>query len=107
MKISVNKILFYKRKLLNNFKRITFQLSLLWNPQLNLCFEIDGVKSMGNIFWIRFNFFNLFHLDIRKDEELDHAGFHFTCNILGLDCDFNYEDQRHWDYQKDCWEEFN
>ena len=56
MKISVNKILFYKRKLLNNFKRITFQLSLLWDPQLNLCFEIDGVKSMGNIFWIRFNF---------------------------------------------------
>ena len=107
MKISVNKILFYKRKLLNNFKRIIFQLSLLWDPQLNLCFEIDCVQSMGNIFWVRINFFNLFCLDIQKDKELDHAGFHFNCNILGFDCDFNYEDQRHWDYQKDCWEEFN
>ncbi len=36
----------------------------------------------------------------------DHAGPAFGINILGLQIDFGIYDCRHWDYDNNCWEEY-
>lgn len=107
MKISVNNILFYWfTKKPKNFMNKSFQVSWFWNPKLEFDIHFDFVKSFGSIFDIRINLFGLFDLYTYKDEEVDHAGFSFTLNILGLDFEYTNRDIRHWDYDNDCPEKY-
>jgi hypothetical protein len=48
---------------------------------------------------------NYLTIDICWNKEQSHAGFHFLVAIWKLNCEFNLCDVRHWDYEKDEWEE--
>ncbi len=108
MKISVNKILFYwYTKIPKNFKSKSFQISLLWEPMLQLLVDFDYSDGFGDLWNIRVNIFGLFNLTTYYNKECDHAGLNITLNILGLDLEYRNTDIRHWDYDNKKWEELD
>lgn len=105
MIISVDRVLFYKRKYFNNFKRCDTQLSLNWCPEFNINLTFDYNADYNEVFSTYINLFGLLKLKMYQDKETDHAGFHLNTNLFGLEFDLNYEDQRHWDDDNDCWKD--
>jgi hypothetical protein len=49
------------------------------------------------------NFCNWFNFSICSDRKMDHAGFHFDIELLGLWGDISIYDNRHWDTDNNCW----
>ncbi len=52
--------------------------------------------------WSNWNFFR-HHLNWTRKR--DHAGVEWEVEILGLTLTLNLQDNRHWDYEHDRWEE--
>jgi len=103
MKLSVNKILYHwTTNIPKRFKVTEIQLSLLFKliPVINFNIDMSIRYPILDI-----NFLGLISLNIYKSTEEDHAGFYINLNLFGLDIDLNYHDVRHWDYDKDNWEE--
>lgn len=48
-------------------------------------------------FWCWFEF------SIRWDKHVDHAGFHFTFELIGIWFTFSIYDFRHWHNYNNCW----
>ena len=46
--------------------------------------------------------FAIFGFHINQSRKCDHAGFHFSVVILGLNLIFDFYDTRHWDDENDC-----
>jgi hypothetical protein len=64
-----------------------------WNPYKFWDFSIS---KNSFIFGFAFDF------SIRQD----HAGFGFDISIFGWGIDYRFYDDRHWDYENGCWEEY-
>ena len=58
--------------------------------------------SRDNKCW---NFFDLFIT--LNGSGCDHAGFRFNLEIIGLSLNFKVYDSRHWDYENNCWENYD
>jgi hypothetical protein len=50
---------------------------------------------------------DLLHLEVRYTKEEDHAGLTLTFGLFGVSLDFMIYDTRHWNYEKNSWEEYN
>lgn len=106
MKLSVNKILYHWYGKVNlNYKYHEFQLSWMpsFTPEIELNFSLR--RTFGNITPVSIRLFGLFSLSSWHTREEDHAGFYFNVNILGLDIDYSYKDVRHYDFDKEEWED--
>ncbi len=77
----------------NRFGGVYEKSGKTWMP--NKFWEL-GVYKTNSIILFTFNF------TIRGD----HAGLKFDFGILGLDINFMIYDNRHWDYDNDCWETY-
>lgn len=45
-----------------------------------------------------------FQFQLTWSRKTDHAGFLFYIELFGLNFNFEIHDNRHWDYENDCWE---
>ena len=84
-----------------------FVLSNPFSERFNVVYEKSGKTWMPHKFW---------EFSIHKDNSIlkgwfkfsireDHAGFNFNFGILGFGVDFVIYDNRHWDDEKECWED--
>ena len=46
-------------------------------------------------------------LDLLWNRSTDHAGLAFSVGLLGYGISFRIYDTRHWNYDLNCWEEWN
>jgi hypothetical protein len=73
---------------------------LFWNTSYKLIrhkhFEIEC--QFNKDFWHWFNF----HVSLSR--KIDHAGFELRIEIIGLWIQISLYDNRHWDYDRNCWE---
>lgn len=46
---------------------------------------------------------NYFATDFRLNRKADHAGFHFSLDIMRFSFEFYVYDHRHWDYDSNQW----
>jgi len=51
---------------------------------------------------LRDNYY-LFELELTRTKKRDHAGINIYLGIFGYSLSAKFYDDRHWDYQKDCW----
>ena len=58
----------------------------IYNNSINLYFDVFAIFG--------------FHTNLSR--KCDHAGFHFSVVILGLNLIFDFYDTRHWDDENDC-----
>jgi hypothetical protein len=49
----------------------------------------------------------LFDCELSLTHKQDHPGFEIGIGILGYGIHFRIYDTRHWDYEKECYEEYN
>lgn len=89
----------------NKFKEMQVYFSWCLKPELG--FGINLSRSFGNIFSFHIDIFGLFTLNTNWNKEQDHAGFTFYIGLLGLNAEFGYLDNRHWDINNNCWEKYN
>ena len=54
-----------------------------------------------------FNTYSYFNIHLSWTKEQDHAGFTFTLEILNFMFDFKVYDERHWDYEKNQFVNYN
>jgi hypothetical protein len=47
---------------------------------------------------------SLFKFNVSLTQKCDHAGFNLTVCLLGLEAQFMIYDNRHWDYENNCWQ---
>jgi hypothetical protein len=75
----------------------TLFLCLTTNKSLEL--EVSSGKQCCD--W------NLFKFDIEFTSKTDHAGFRFNFQLFSLiEFVFSIQDNRHWDYDNNCWEKY-
>ena len=48
--------------------------------------------------------YTLFEFGFKWDRKCDHAGLHITVCIFTVSASVNIYDSRHWDYEKDTWQ---
>lgn len=98
--------IFYREKLLKNFKNKAYCIQWQWDkpsPFLSFSNHFNIEKDSGFSFYI--NWFGLFDVDIHWKIKEDHAGIGISFGLLGFMCENIVYDTRHWDYEKECWEE--
>jgi hypothetical protein len=88
----------------NKSKEVQIYTSLYLRAKIEFDIELSPSEDTYHLY---FNLFNLFELNIIKNDKTDHAGFHFSLNILGLNFDYNHYDIRHWNYDNDDWEKYD
>jgi len=88
----------------NKAKEVQLNLYLHLDPEIN--FKIDLSQYDENVFNFIVGLFGLFYFQICKTKQTDHAGFWFNLVIFGLDFTYRKYDTRHWDYDKNTWEEY-
>jgi hypothetical protein len=85
-----------------------FVLSNPFSERFNVVYEKSGKTWIPHKFW---------ELGINKTNSIlecwfkfsikeDHAGLNFDFGILGWNVKFLIYDNRHWDYENDCWETY-
>jgi len=89
----------------NKVKEAQVNLHLCLLPILKFNVNLAESEYSSNVFNFNIDIFSLFKLDINKDKEVDHAGFSFEINILGLEFMYRKYDVRHWDDNNECWYE--
>ena len=50
---------------------------------------------------------SLFSFNFKIDWKCDHAGIETQLSLLGITFNFNFHDNRHWDYINNKWEEYD
>lgn len=50
---------------------------------------------------------NLIRLEFEFTIKQDHAGANLELGLFGYEVHFTFYDNRHWDYEKNCWENYN
>ncbi len=53
-----------------------------------------------------FIFGGFINFETKWTKKRDHAGFEFSFGIAGINLIFYIYDSRHWDDEKDCWNEY-
>ena len=48
--------------------------------------------------------FNVIGCELEITSKQDHAGVHFSADLLGYNFEIEYYDIRHWDSVNNCWE---
>lgn len=89
---------FWSSKLVRNK---FWEIQLSWIPGLEK--EIEAHISFWDNFCFSINFLGIFKFLITNTKKQDHAGFCFNLKFLGLDFEAMRIDNRHWDYDNDCW----
>lgn len=73
-----------------------------------LCRDGTISKNKHWEFEIYYTSYALFTIELSTHfKGRDHAGPIIGINILGLEIDFGIYDNRHWDYDNNCWEEYD
>jgi len=49
----------------------------------------------------------IFNFNIDWTRKCDHAGFRFNFGVLSFNIDFNFYDNRHWDYERDAYVDYD
>ena len=49
----------------------------------------------------------LFRIEFSWTAKEDHAGLRLELGLLGYQIDFSFYDSRHWNTEKDCWENYD
>ncbi len=65
-------------------------------PLTYKCWEVEVNKTN-----------NIVGLAIRTTVRQAHAGIFLAVSLLGFEAVFDFYDHRHWNYEKNCWEEYN
>jgi hypothetical protein len=79
----------------------------LSKPSLRSLMLNIGFFTYNYWFKIQFDFFGLFEFYFQLSRRCDHAGFLFDITVLGAASHFNIYDCRHWDEEKEKWQEKN
>ena len=76
-----------------------FKVIKLWHgktPLKHKCWEVEVIKIDSLL---------LFEVDINVRQ--DHAGANLEIGFAGHQIRFTFYDDRHWDYDKNCWENYD
>ena len=100
---SKQKLLYYKDKEVRLHKSISTQIDYHWNifPMIEVsmrCCEEDCPL------YLYIQLFGLFNVAVSFTEQQDHAGLRIAFTVLCFNLHWDYYDQRHWDYDNNCWE---
>lgn len=98
------KNLILREKALSKNKSYCFQV--YWSKPYYIPSLIDTDFKLFRedyFFNIKFSFLNIINFQCRWNRKVDHAGFLFELEILGLSTHFEIYDHRHWDYETDNW----
>lgn len=89
-------MIYYNFSIRNPWWKNRFE-SLLVNtfntPWKNKFFEIQFVKCN-----------DLFSKEFEWTIKQDHAGVRLELGLIGYKAAFNFYDNRHWDYENNCWQ---
>lgn len=101
------KTLLYRHgKCKKEHKHWEFQIYTALNFWWNLEFTLQHANSTftkQTMFYI--DVLKLLTLNISNSRNQDHAGFRIELNVLGMNFDYSYYDERHWDDENNKWEE--
>jgi hypothetical protein len=88
--------------------KINFEINNPWGTELysrsftksgkvskNKSWEIEVSEQIATLFKFHLSF------SIRR---IDHPGLRLSFNIVGIEFNFQYYDNRHWDYENDCFQ---
>ena len=108
MKIKIMDNLFLYEELVSQFKGMCIQISLSRPTFLYSIFGLSlNILTGQSVFDFSFGLFGDFiSFDIDWSRKCDHAGFRFSLIILGLMIHFNIYDTRHWNYDKNEFENY-
>lgn len=65
-------------------------------PFKHKCWEIEVIKND-----------NLLRLEFELNTKQDHAGVNLELGFMGYETHFTFYDDRHWDNQNNCWENYD
>lgn len=85
-------------KRVSRFKAVEIQ-TYITRLHFVLAHEFHIYKDSVNLYLDAFAIFG-FHTNLSR--KCDHAGFHFSVVLLGLNLIFDFYDTRHWDDENDC-----
>ena len=94
----LNRICRVWSKRVSRFKAVEIQ-TYVTRLHFVLAHEFHIYKDSVNLYLDAFAIFG-FHTNLSR--KCDHAGFHFSVVILGLNLIFDFYDTRHWDDENDC-----
>lgn len=77
----------------NSFKNIK-----TWHGSIPIPNKYWEVQILHNDNWLRFEF----EFTIRQD----HSGANLELGLFGYEIHFTIYDNRHWDYENNCWEKY-
>ena len=70
--------------------------------------NLFNINISSNIISFYFDILNsLFSFNFKIDWKCDHAGIEIQLSLLGITFNFNFHDNRHWDYINNKWEEYD
>ena len=87
---------------------LSFVLINPFSTQFENVYEKSGKTFIPHKFW-EFGIYkdnSIFKGSFKFSIREDHAGFEFDFGLLGWDIIFMIYDNRHWDYESDCWETY-
>ena len=88
---------------------IKFDVCNPWDTEFKSLYEACGDFPIKNKHWeiqlMRDNI--LLGLNFSFTTRYDHAGLNFRIGLFGLVGCFNLYDSRHWDDERNCWEEYD
>lgn len=90
----------YSKSVNNKFKEL--QIYLYFIITYNILFEIK--RNEEYVYSIDINIFDIFTFNINKDKECHHQGFHFNIKLIMIEFSYCHLDNRHWDYENNCFE---
>lgn len=75
-----------------------------WNKLFSFYMQLSEHKHLEfEMFYSNHHLFS-FEFQIKPIKQ-DHAGGKILLNVLGWEAEIRVYDNRHWDYQNNCWEE--
>lgn len=89
---------------------INFSFSLIspFSNRFSSFYEKSGKTWIPHKFW-EFNVYKtscLIDFRISYTVKDDHAGFEAFIGLFGWSVEFRFCDDRHWDYENNCWETY-
>jgi hypothetical protein len=87
---------------------IHFIIDNPWSERWNTIWYKNGLLAKHKA-W-EFNGYRTHHLidlECRLTFKGDHAGLNVLFGLFGYSVEFSVYDTRHWDYEKDCWKQYD
>jgi hypothetical protein len=85
-----------------------FKISNPWSNRFNNLLSRNGKFSKHkawevNVYKTDSVISIFFSLNVKRD----HAGVQLVLGVLGYECEANLYDTRHWDYENNCWRNYD